>query len=78
MFLQPLNCPLRTIGLNEIDGDAEYDDDKDEFRFNSLAQKGGNYAGDQKNDDQRIQEQVQQFKYEGALASGRGIVEAKL
>ena len=59
VFLQPLNCALRTIGLNEIDGDAEYDDDKDELRFDPLAQKGGNHAGDKKNDDQRIQEQVQ-------------------
>ena len=70
VFLQPLNCALRTIGLNEIDGDAEYDDDKDELRFDPLAQKGGNHAGDEKNDDQRIQEQVQPFKCESTAAGG--------
>ena len=32
--------------------------------FNLLAQKDGNYAGDEKNNDQRVQEQVQQFKCE--------------
>ena len=78
MFLQPLNCALRTIGLDEIDSDAEYDDDKDEFCFDLLAEKGGNYAGDKKNDDQRIQEQVQQFKCEGTVASGRWIVGTEL
>ena len=56
MLLQPMNRALRPVGLNKIDSDAEYDNDKNEVRLNLLAQKGGNHAGDKKNDDQRIQE----------------------
>jgi len=64
VFLQALNCALGAIGLYKVDGDAEQDDDKDEFRFNLLTEKRGDYAGDEKNDDQRIEEQVQQLKCE--------------
>ena len=76
MLLQPVNGALGTIGLSEIDGDAEYNDDEDDFRLDLLSQKGGNYAGDQKDDNQRIQKKVQQFRRESRAPRGSGIVGA--
>ena len=76
VFPEPVDCLLGSIRLNEIDGDAEHDNDKDEFRLNLLAEARGNHAGHEKNDDQRIHEQVQQFKCEGAAAGRGGIVGA--
>ena len=78
MFPQPLNRPLRTIGLNKIDGDAEKDHDDDNSGVRLLSQYARNNAGKEQNDYQWIDEQNQEFLDESAAAHRSGIVGAEL
>ena len=56
MFAEPFNGPLRTIGLNKIDGDAEQDHHNDNSSVDLLPQQARGNAGNEENDYQGIHE----------------------
>jgi hypothetical protein len=52
---------LRSVGLPEIGDNADEDDDEDDGGVGALAQRGGDRARDDQNEDERVRKQMQQL-----------------
>jgi hypothetical protein len=78
MFAQLPNCALGSVRLDEIDRHTQHGDNKDNSRIGPLPHNNGNDAGDQKDDDERIKQQQQQLKSQGAMLARGRVVRPKL
>ena len=52
-----VDCTLRSIGLNEIDRDAQQDHHQDDHGIRCISEDGRDHTCDEEDDDKRIDEE---------------------
>ena len=76
--VQPVGRLLRLIRLPEVDRDAQQDDRHDDRRIDTLAERRGNRARDEEDDDERIREQVPELREGGEAAPWDRLIRSTL
>ena len=69
---------MGTIGLHEVEHDAESHHEHDDRGVDSFAEQRGDDAGDQQNDDQRVRQEQENLNEASRARRPRGLVRADL